>query len=64
MRLTEDERRILSVLENALEVSEYTDNVDVFHSHTRVSKNQRMLESLIEVLSTSSGLTVSFVILT
>ena len=48
MRLTEGERSILKVLENALEVSEYTDNVDVYSGY-RKKKSSRMLEELVGV---------------
>ena len=47
------------MLENALEVSEYTDAVDVSFSHTHKTKYARILEELIDILSTSSGLMVS-----
>jgi hypothetical protein len=59
LRLTQDERRQLSVLENALEVCEYTDVVDVTFSHTRKSKLSRIFESLVDVMSISSGLLLS-----
>lgn len=59
MRLTEDERRLLSVLENALEVCEYTDTVDVTYSHTGKSKQSRIISSLVDVLSIACGLLVS-----
>eukprot|EP01041_Mallomonas_annulata_P001966 gene1966-3817_t len=56
MRLTVEERRVLKVLENALEVSDYTDTVDVF---SRKSKQDRIISGLVDVLSISSGLLIA-----
>ncbi len=56
LRLTEEERLLLQVLEQTLDVSEYTDHVDVTFSHTRKNKFTRILESLMEIFSTMSGL--------
>jgi hypothetical protein len=59
LRLDEEERRYLSILENALEVCEYTDVVDVTFSHLRTSKQSRMMTSLIDLLSIKCGLMMS-----
>jgi hypothetical protein len=56
MRLTEEERVLLNILENALDVSEYTDTVDVF---ARKPKSDRIIAGLVDILSISSGLMVS-----
>lgn len=59
LRLTDDERRLLAVLENALEVTEYSDNVDVTFSHTQKSRCSRILDGLVDILSIYSGLLLS-----
>jgi hypothetical protein len=56
MRLTAEERVILAVLENALDVSDYTDVVDVYG---RQPKMDRIINALVDMLSISSGLMVS-----
>jgi hypothetical protein len=60
LRLSEAERKLLVVLENALEVCEYTDIVDVTFSYTRKSKQSRIIESLVDTLSIACGLMVRF----
>ncbi|CCE64636.1 hypothetical protein TPHA_0I01290 [Tetrapisispora phaffii CBS 4417] len=56
MRLTYDERHLLRLLEAGLQVSEYTDRVDVL-SYT--SKTKRIVEQLKEMCSVLSGLVIA-----
>lgn len=53
LRLTSEERLLLKVLENTLNVSEYTDNVDTV---SRKAKSILVMEELIQIFSISSGL--------
>ena len=59
LRLSDQERKYLTVLESALEVCEYTDNVDVVFSHSRKPRKARIIDSLNDILSISSGLIVA-----
>ena len=57
LRLTEEERSMLRVLEGALSVSEYTDKVDVFsYRSNKVGRIQQQLGDMFAVLS---GLTMA-----
>ena len=56
LRLDDTERDLLHLLEGALNVSDYTDKVDVI---SRSGKNQRVANQLIDMLSILSGLLVS-----
>jgi len=56
IRLSHEERKYLQLLESALNVSEYTDKVDIF-SYT--SKSKRIYEQLNEICSILSGLVVA-----
>jgi len=57
LRLCEDERSLLRVLEGALAVSEYTDKVDIFSY--RSDKAARVQEQLGNVLAIISGMVVA-----
>ncbi|SJM86602.1 related to UPF0652 protein C22H10.08 [Zygosaccharomyces bailii] len=56
MRLTYEERHLLRLLEAALQVSEYTDRVDIL---SYKSKPKRIVEQLKEICSVLSGLVVA-----
>jgi hypothetical protein len=55
MRLTEEERMLLRVLNSALNVSEYTDNVDTLRNR---SKHATIISELEQVLRTILGLMI------
>lgn len=56
LRLTHEERHLLRLLEAALEVSEYTDRVDILSYQ---SKSKRILEQLREMCSVLCGLVIA-----
>ncbi|GMM31708.1 hypothetical protein DAMA08_044530 [Martiniozyma asiatica (nom. inval.)] len=56
MRLSYEERQLLKLLEAALSVSDYTDNVDII-SYT--SKSKRIITQLKQICSILAGLAVS-----
>lgn len=54
LRLTATERHLLTVLEQTLHVSEYTDHVDI--SSRRGNKTRRILENILEACHIATGL--------
>ena len=56
LRLTHEERHLLRLLEAALQVSEYTDRVDILSSR---SKSKRIVEQLKEICSVLTGLVIA-----
>jgi hypothetical protein len=63
LRLTAKERALLTVIEGALDVSEYTDKVDVssnnYFARTAYNKDECVLEELEELVRLTVGLMVS-----
>ncbi|ODV88883.1 hypothetical protein CANCADRAFT_32332 [Tortispora caseinolytica NRRL Y-17796] len=56
LRLTADERKLLRLLEAALNVSEYTDKIDIL---AYTSKTKRIVQQLREMCSVLAGLVVA-----
>lgn len=56
MRLTYEERHLLRLLEAALQVSEYTDRVDILSNR---SKSKRIVDQLKEICSVLTGLVIA-----
>ncbi|CCL99217.1 uncharacterized protein FIBRA_01232 [Fibroporia radiculosa] len=59
MRLTEDERKYLHLVEAALNVSEYTEKVDIEPESESSPKAKRIVHQIRELCATMSGLVVS-----
>ncbi|SCQ16920.1 conserved protein, unknown function [Plasmodium ovale] len=56
LRLTYEERLYLRLLESTLEVSEYTDKIDIYHSG---NKNKKIIKEIKALCSILSGLVIA-----
>lgn len=56
LRLTYEERLYLRLLESTLEVSEYTDKIDILHSG---NKNKKIIKEIKTLCSILSGLVIA-----
>jgi len=59
LRLDAHERSLLSVLEQTLHVSEYTDHVDIASRRSGGTKTRRILDGILEVCHIATGLAVT-----
>lgn len=59
LRLDSTERQLLQVLEQTLNVSEYTDHVDIASSRRGGIKTRRILDGILEVCHIAVGLTTA-----
>eukprot|EP01049_Picozoa_sp_SAG25_P025626 SAG25_NODE_12287_length_283_cov_0.836957_1_plen_57_part_10 len=53
LRLDPEERKLLNLVEGALEVSEYTDKIDVYSQYDKVS---RIIQEIFDYMRCQCGL--------